>query len=65
MYGNLELFDFMVFLDWKELFWYWYGFDNFGFVMLMVLVVSAILVFVFGWLVFCLWVIGVYLFIII
>ncbi|RLP55003.1 MAG: urea ABC transporter permease subunit UrtC [Ketobacter sp.] len=61
MYGNPELPDFMVFLDWKELPWYWYGFDNFGFAMLMVLVAPAILAFVFGWLAFRSRVTGVYL----
>ncbi len=61
VYGNPELPDFMVFLDWKELPWYWYGFDNFGFAMLMVLVAPAILAFVFGWLAFRSRVTGVYL----
>ena len=31
VYGNPELPDFMVFLNWTELPWYWYGFDNFLF----------------------------------
>ncbi len=31
VYGNAELPDFMVFLNWKELPWYWYGFDAFPF----------------------------------
>jgi urea transport system permease protein len=61
VYGNAELPDFMVFLNWKELPWYWFGFDNFGFAMLMVLLAPAILAFVFGWLAFRSRVTGVYL----
>jgi len=60
VYGNAELPDFMVFLDWQELPWYWSGFDNFGFAMLMVLVVPSVLAFVFGWLAFRSRVTGVY-----
>ena len=29
VYGNADLPDFMVFLNWKELPWYWQGFDWF------------------------------------
>jgi len=61
VYGNPELPDFMVFLNWKELPWYWQGFDNFGFAMIMVLLVPGILGFVFGWLTFRSRVTGVYL----
>ena len=61
VYGNPELPDFMVFLDWQELPWYWQGFDSFGFAMIMVLVAPAILAFVFGWLAFRSRVTGVYL----
>lgn len=61
VYGNPNLPDFMVFLNWKELPWYWHGFDNFGFAMLMVLVVPGVLGFVFGWLTFRSRVTGVYL----
>ncbi|MGD8568253.1 MAG: urea ABC transporter permease subunit UrtC [Gammaproteobacteria bacterium] len=61
VYGNPELPDFMVFLNWKELPWYWYGFDMFWFAMLMVLVVPGLLAFVFGWLAFRSRVTGVYL----
>lgn len=61
MYGNAELPDFMVFLNWQELPWYWMGFDNFGFAMLMVLLVPGLLAFVFGWLAFRSRVTGVYL----
>ncbi|PTQ88955.1 urea ABC transporter permease subunit UrtC [Agitococcus lubricus] len=61
VYGNPELPDFMVFLNWQELPWYWYGFDNFAFAMLMVVLVPALLAFVFGWLAFRSRVTGVYL----
>ena len=61
VYGNPELPDFMVFLNWKELPWYWHGFDNFGFAMIMVLLVPGVLGFVFGWLTFRSRVTGVYL----
>lgn len=61
VYGNPELPDFMVFLNWQELPWYWYGFDNFGFAMLMVVLVPGILAFVFGWFAFRSRVTGVYL----
>lgn len=61
VYGNAELPDFMVFLNWKELPWYWHGFDNFGFAMIMVLLVPGVLGFVFGWLTFRSRVTGVYL----
>jgi urea transport system permease protein len=60
-YGNAELPDFMVFLNWHELPWYWYGFSSFPFAMLMVVVVPALLAFVFGWLAFRSRVTGVYL----
>lgn len=61
VYGNAELPDFMVFLNWQELPWYWYGFDNFGFAMLMALFVPGLLALVFGWLAFRSRVSGVYL----
>lgn len=61
VYGNAELPDFMVFLNWQELPWYWYGFDNFGFAMLMVVLVPGLLAFVFGWFAFRSRVTGVYL----
>ena len=61
VYGNPELPDFMVFLNWQELPWYWYGFDMFWFAMLMVIVVPGLLAFVFGWLAFRSRVTGVYL----
>ena len=61
VYGNPELPDFMVFLNWQELPWYWYGFDNFFFAMVMVALVPGILAFAFGWFAFRSRVTGVYL----
>ena len=61
VYGNPELPDFMVFLNWQELPWYWYGFDMFWFAMLMVMFIPGLLAFVFGWLAFRSRVTGVYL----
>ncbi|MBI5461041.1 MAG: urea ABC transporter permease subunit UrtC [Gammaproteobacteria bacterium] len=61
VYGNAELPDFMVFLNWQELPWYWFGFDQFWFAMLMVVVVPGLLAFAFGWLAFRSRVTGVYL----
>jgi urea transport system permease protein len=61
VYGNADLPDFMVFLNWQELPWYWYGFDNFAFAALMVVVVPGLLAFIFGWFAFRSRVTGVYL----
>ncbi len=61
VYGNPELPDFMVFLNWQELPWFWYGFDQFWFAALMVFLAPGILAFVFGWLAFRSRVTGVYL----
>jgi len=61
VYGNPELPDFMVFLNWPELPWYWYGFDQFWFAMLMVLLAPGLLAYVFGWFAFRSRVTGVYL----
>jgi urea transport system permease protein len=61
VYGNSELPDFMVCLNWYALPWYWLGFDMFWFSMLMVLVVPGLLAFVFGWLAFRSRITGVYL----
>lgn len=60
VYGNPDLPDFMVFLNWKELPWFWTGFDSFPFAMLMVALVPGILAFMFGWLAFRSRVTGVY-----
>ncbi len=61
VYGNPELPDFMVFLNWQELPWFWSGFNHFWFAALMVLLVPGLLAFVFGWLAFRSRVTGVYL----
>lgn len=61
VYGDPNLPDFMVFLNWSELPWYWYGFDAFWFAALMVVLVPGLLAFVFGWLAFRSRVTGVYL----
>jgi len=61
VYGNAELPDFMVFLNWQELPWYWYSFDRFWFAALMVVVVPGTLAFLVGWFAFRSRVTGVYL----
>lgn len=61
VYGNPDLPDFMVFLNWHELPWYWQGFDMFWFALLMVMLVPGLLALVFGWLAFRSRVTGVYL----
>ncbi|WEJ59822.1 urea ABC transporter permease subunit UrtC [Devosia sp. FJ2-5-3] len=61
VYGNANLPDFMVFLNWKELPWYWQGFDNFWFAMVMVVLVPGLLAFIFGFFAFRSRVTGVYL----
>lgn len=61
VYGNPDLPDFMVFLNWQELPWFWSGFDQFWFAALMIMLVPGTLAFVFGWLAFRSRVTGVYL----
>jgi urea transport system permease protein len=61
VYGNANLPDFMVFLNWSELPWYWHGFNLFPFAMAMVVLVPGLLALVFGWLAFRSRVTGVYL----
>ncbi len=61
VYGNAELPDFMVFLNWESLPWFWTGFDQFWFVAIMILLVPGSLAFVFGLLAFRSRVTGVYL----
>ncbi|RVU85365.1 urea ABC transporter permease subunit UrtC [Leucothrix sargassi] len=61
VYGNPDLPDFMVFLNWDELPWFWQGFDMFWFAMIMVMFVPGLLAYVFGWLAFRSRVTGVYL----
>ncbi|MEM1435796.1 MAG: urea ABC transporter permease subunit UrtC [Pseudomonadota bacterium] len=60
VYGNPELPDFMVFLNWQELPWYWSGFSSFPFALVMALAVPGLLAFLFGWLAFRSRVTGVY-----
>jgi urea transport system permease protein len=60
VYGNPDLPDFMVFLNWESLPWYWWGFDQFWFAALMVVLVPGLLAFVFGWLAFRSRITGVY-----
>ena len=61
VYGNPELPDFMVFLNWTELPWFWQGMDQFWLAMVMVALVPGLLAYVFGWLAFRSRVTGVYL----
>jgi urea transport system permease protein len=61
VYGNPDLPDFMVFLNWKEMPWYWHGFEYFSFALVMVLLVPGLLAFLFGYLAFRSRVTGVYL----
>src|SRR5882757_8657232 len=61
VYGNPNLPDFMIFLNWKALPWYWHGFDRFWFAAIMVMMVPGLLALVFGWLAFRSRVTGVYL----
>ncbi|MDP5070283.1 MAG: urea ABC transporter permease subunit UrtC [Congregibacter sp.] len=60
VYGDPQLPDFMVFLDWQELPWFWLGFDSFGWASAMALLVPGLLALVFGWLAFRSRVSGVY-----
>jgi urea transport system permease protein len=61
VYGNPDLPDFMVFLNWQELPWYWNGFDSPLFAILMCMIVPGTLAFGFGWFAFRSRVTGVYL----
>jgi urea transport system permease protein len=60
VYGNAELPDFMVFLNWKELPVAWWGFEHFPYALLMVVLAPGVLAFVFGWFAFRSRVTGVY-----
>ena len=60
VYGNANLPDFMVFLNWKELPWYWWGFDHAAWAFLMVMAVPGLLAFVMGWFAFRSRINGVY-----
>ncbi|MGP4845596.1 urea ABC transporter permease subunit UrtC [Marinobacter sp. 1Y8] len=61
VYGNPDLPDFMVFLNWDSLPWYWQGFDMAWFAFIMVLLAPGILALIFGFLAFRSRVTGVYL----
>ncbi len=61
VYGNANLPDFMVFLNWKELPVTWWGFESFPYAMAMVIVVPGVLAGVFGYFAFRSRVTGVYL----
>ena len=61
VYGNAELPDFMVFLNWHELPWFWHGVEHFALALPLMLLVPGLLAFVFGFLAFRSRVTGVYL----
>jgi urea transport system permease protein len=61
VYGNPELPDFMVFLNWTELPWYWAGSDNALVMILLVFAGPGLLAYIFGSLAFRSRVSGVYL----
>lgn len=61
VYGNEELPDFMVFLNWQELPWYWWGFEWFPVALVAIFLAPAVLAFLFGWFAFRSRVNGVYL----
>lgn len=61
MYGNPELPDFMVFLNWDALPWYWWGSEAAIWPVIMVWLVPGLLAAVFGWFAFRSRVSGVYL----
>ncbi|MDR1519869.1 MAG: urea ABC transporter permease subunit UrtC, partial [Planctomycetota bacterium] len=60
VYGNAELPDFMVFLNWRELPWFWRGMNHFPLAFLMVFLAPSLLALIFGWLAFASRVSGVY-----
>ncbi|MCU4676937.1 urea ABC transporter permease subunit UrtC [Catenovulum sp. 2E275] len=61
VYGNPELPDFMVFLNWDSLPWYWAGSDSFIWMIVMVLAGPGLLAYIFGSMAFRSRVSGVYL----
>jgi urea transport system permease protein len=58
---QMDLPDFMVFLDWKQLPWFWHGSDSFLWAIAMIILVPGTVAFVFGWFAFRSRVKGVYL----
>ena len=48
VYGNPELPDFMVFLNWDSLPWFWQGSDSFVWMIAMVVLAPGLLAYVFG-----------------
>ena len=60
VYGNANLPDFMVFLNWKELPWFWQGSEYFAVALLLVVLLPGLLAYVFGRLAFGSRVSGVY-----
>ena len=61
VYGNPDLPDFMVFLNWQELPWFWTGMEHFPVAMIAVVLAPGLLAFLFGWFAFRSRVNGVYL----
>jgi urea transport system permease protein len=61
VYGDPNLPDFMVFLNWKELPWFWHGFSSFPYALLMIFLAPGVLALAFGYLAFRSRVSGVYL----
>jgi urea transport system permease protein len=61
VYGDPNLPDFMVFLNWKELPWFWHGFSFFPYALLMIFLAPGVLALAFGYLAFRSRVSGVYL----
>lgn len=61
VYGNPDMPDFMVFLNWQELPWFWLGMDHFAVAFVAIVMAPGFLAFVFGWFAFRSRVNGVYL----
>ena len=61
VYGNPDLPDFMVFLNWDSLPWFWAGSDSFIWMLVMVVLAPGLLAYVFGAMAFRSRVSGVYL----
>jgi len=60
VYGNPDMPDFMVFLNWQELPWFWLGMDHFAVAFVAIVMAPGFLAFVFGWFAFRSRVNGVY-----